>query len=91
MLSTLASLTISDLVRILKVNSNKWIKEENIFPLFENWQISYSAFTVSELDKDGLIEYIKNQETHHKTESFENELRRLLVKHNISFEEKYLF
>jgi hypothetical protein len=37
-----------------------------------------------------LIEYIKNQETHHGREDFLDEYRRLLHDAGVAFDEKYL-
>jgi putative transposase len=36
-----------------------------------------------------IVNYIKNQQEHHKKETFEDELRRLLKEHGIEFDEKY--
>ena len=81
---------ISDLVKEIKISTNKWIKEGAVFPAFTHWQDGYGAFTVSHNDKDVLIEYIKNQEEHHRKVSFREELRELLVRHGIEFDERYL-
>jgi putative transposase len=83
--------SISNFIKDLKVSSNLWVKERGLFPKFDGWQVGYGAFTVSEYEKFGLIEYIKNQEEHHKKVTFEDEFRDLLKSHGIKFEEKYLF
>jgi len=41
--------------------------------------------------KDVLINYVKNQEEHHKKVSFKDEYISLLKEHGIEFDEKYLF
>lgn len=84
-------MNIADLVKYIKVSLNMWIKEERIFDEFECWQVGYGVFIVSAYEKDGLIEYVKNQEAHHKIETYEDEYRRLLKEHDIDFDEKYLF
>lgn len=81
---------LSDLVKSIKISTAKWMKEERTFPAFEHWQDGYGAFTVSHSDRDSVIEYIKNQEEHHKTVSFKDELREFLVGHGIKFDEKHL-
>lgn len=81
---------LSDLVKDIKVASNLWMKKSGLFPEFEEWQESYSAFTYSVREKDMIINYIKNQKEHHKTKSFEQEIRRLLKENEIEFDEKYL-
>ena len=74
---------ISDLVKEIKISTNKWIKEGAVFPAFTHWQDGYGAFTVSHSDKDALIDYIKHQQEHHRKISFREELRELLVRHGI--------
>ena len=36
-----------------------------------------------------IIEYIKNQKEHHKTKSFYDEYKRLLIENGIQFDERY--
>ena len=81
---------LAQLVKDIKVSSSKWIKENRVFPKFEAWQDGYSAFTVGHGDKEGVIEYIKGQEEHHRKLSFNEELKRFLTEAGIEFEEKWL-
>ncbi len=37
-----------------------------------------------------IINYVKNQKEHHKTETFIDEYKRLLKENGIKFDEKYL-
>jgi hypothetical protein len=66
------------------------MKEQGKFPRFKGWQDGYGAFTYSIREKDILINYIKNQKDHHKTEIFYDEYKRLLIENGIEFDEKYL-
>jgi len=84
------SISVADFIRELKVNSSKWIKEEHLFPLFDGWQKGYSVFSVSESNKNNLIEYIKNQEEHHKKKSFTEEWKEFLDKNGIKYNERYI-
>jgi putative transposase len=85
------TMDVANLVKDIKVASHLWIEEERAFPGFIEWQVGYEAFTVSSKDKDDLIEYIKNQEIHHETETFEEEYVRLLKENDIDFNEQNLF
>jgi hypothetical protein len=38
-----------------------------------------------------VCRYIENQEKHHRGRPFEEELRPLLRKHRVEFDERYLF
>jgi len=84
------AISLANLVKKIKISTSKWIKENAAFSAFTHWQDGYGAFTVSHHDKDSVIEYIKNQEEHHKRVSFEDELKDFLVKHGVQFNEKYL-
>ena len=84
------TVSLGDYVKDIKIASNLWMKESGKFPLFEGWQDGYGAFTYSIKEKDIIINYIKNQKEHHKSESFYDEYKRLLEEHGIEFDEKYL-
>jgi putative transposase len=84
------SLSLSDYIKNIKVASSLWMKETGKFPGFTGWQDSYGAFTYSIKEKDAVIDYIKNQKEHHKSESFYDEYKRLLLENGIEFDEKYL-
>jgi REP-associated tyrosine transposase len=83
------TVSLSDFVKQVKGKSSHWIKENNIFPDFSNWQDGYGAFTHSSQDKDRLIEYIKSQEEHHRNVSFRDELRDLIIEADVEFDERY--
>jgi REP element-mobilizing transposase RayT len=84
------SIAISTLVKDLKLASSDYIKKQKLFPDFNAWQVGYGAFTYSIGDKDKLVEYVKNQETHHHIKTFKDELIELLNEHHIEFDEKYM-
>lgn len=84
------TVSLSDYVKSIKVGSNTWMKESGKFPAFKGWQDGYGAFTYSLNEKDMIINYIKNQKEHHRTETFLEEYGRLLKENGIEFDEKYL-
>ena len=84
------SVALSDLVKDLKLSSSKFIKENNLFPGFEGWQEGYGAFTYSIREKETLIQYIKNQEEHHRKKSFREEYIQMLEENDVEFEERYV-
>jgi REP element-mobilizing transposase RayT len=84
-------ISLSKYVRDLKVSSSMWMKKSGLFPSFNGWQEGYGSFTCSEKEKERVISYIKDQKNHHQKENFQDEYRRLLIEHQIEFEEKYLF
>ena len=84
------SASLSNYVKDIKVASSLWMKQTGKFPAFEGWQDGYGAFTYSIHERDRIINYVKNQKEHHKTESFYDEFRRLLTENGIEFDEKHL-
>lgn len=84
------AVSLSSLVKDVKLSSTAYIKENKMFPQFDGWQNGYGAFTYSIREKDILIEYVKNQEAHHKVKTFREEYIDLLRENDIVFDEKYL-
>ena len=84
------SISLSDYVKNIKVSSSIWMKENGKFSSFIGWQEGYGAFTLSLKEKDMIVNYIKNQKEHHKTEHFHDEFKRILTENGVEFDEKYL-
>ena len=83
------SFALSDFMRELKVSTSVWMKERGLFPSFDGWADGYGSFTCSYLDLGDIIDYIKNQQEHHKKSSFEEEYRSLIMKSGIKIDERY--
>ncbi len=83
------TIPVSDFVRDVKSFSSAWMKKSGHFPNFKGWADGYGCFTVSYREKDQIIGYIKKQKEHHKTISFEDEYRKLLIEQGIAIDEKY--
>ncbi|MFO7659973.1 MAG: IS200/IS605 family transposase [Candidatus Cloacimonadaceae bacterium] len=79
-------MTIAEFVRTIKSNSSKWFRTTHN-PKF-GWQQGYAAFSVSRSRLDNVIEYIRNQEAHHKTMSFEEEYKKYIEKHGFVNDQK---
>ena len=84
------TVSLSSLVKDIKISSSVWIKGEKLFQNFISWQEGYGAFTYHIKQKDMLINYIKNQREHHCIKTFKDEFIELLNEHGIEFDEKYL-
>jgi REP-associated tyrosine transposase len=91
LLSLPSTLAISKALQLIKGGSSKWVHET--FPehrLFA-WQEKYGAFSVSVSQLDKTIQYIKDQEAHHRKMTFKEEFEALLKKHRIEYDERYLW
>ncbi len=83
-------LSVVEFLRAVKTNSSKWVHETLAGNNDFAWQDGYSAFSVSHSIVGKVIEYIQGQKEHHKKLTFKEELKSLLEKHNISYDERYL-
>jgi REP element-mobilizing transposase RayT len=85
------TLDVSTLVAELKRESSKWVKE--VAPRLSDfyWQNGYGAFSISPSHLDRLIQYIRNQEDHHRKESFQDEFRRLCRIYKSPLNELYVW
>ena len=91
LLTTLSrTVTIADSVKEIKRGSNQWVKDHLNIKNF-SWQAGYGAFSVSKSNVDSVTAYIANQEIHHQENDFQNEFRRLLERHGIEFDERYVW
>jgi putative transposase len=84
------TVALSSLIKDIKLSSSKFIKEQKLFNKFSGWQEGYGAFTINKMDINKLIEYVKNQETHHYQKTFKEEFINLLNENEIVFDEKYM-
>ena len=84
------SLAVSNVIRDVKAASSKWMKEEVHVNSFE-WQKGFGAFTVSYDRVEAIRQYIRNQEEHHTTKTFQEEYIDFLERHGIEFQLEYLF
>jgi REP element-mobilizing transposase RayT len=58
--------SISDLVRDIKTNSSTFITQQKLTQHKFNWQEGYGAFSYAQSQVDAVIQYVLNQEQHHK-------------------------
>ncbi len=86
-----ATTTIAEFVRDVKSRSSKWIKDNVCVRESFAWKGGYGVFSVSESVVPAVREYISKQEEHHKKVSFEDEYVAFLQKHNVQYDEKYLW
>jgi len=76
-------LAVADVVHRVKSKSARWVNEILRPPVRFAWQRGYAAFSVSQSRVEQVAAYIADQGVHHIDMSFEEELTRLLEKHQI--------
>ncbi len=83
------TISVAELVKHLKTSSTKMAREKGHRDF--SWQTGYGAFSVSESNKGAVIAYIVDQEIHHRKITFQEEIRALLKKHSVCFDERYIW
>ncbi|MDD5570806.1 MAG: transposase [Bacteroidales bacterium] len=82
---------LSDIVKIVKANSSKWINENKFVAGKFSWQEGYGGFSYSRSQRKNVIQYIMKQEEHHKKKTFREEYLKLLKLFEIDYKEQYVF
>lgn len=82
---------ISDVVRDIKANGSRWVNDLGDFPGRFEWQKGYACFTVSYSHRQQVRNCIQNQREHHRKRTFQEEYIEFLQRHEIEFDDRYLF
>lgn len=90
------NVSTAQVVAEVKKSSSRWIKtiEQEIKDpglMKFRWQNGYAAFSVSESNVDIVARYIRNQDEHHRHISFREEYGLFLAKHNVNYDERYVW
>jgi REP element-mobilizing transposase RayT len=83
--------SISRLMQIVKGEASEWINTKGFITGKFQWQEGYGAFSYGKSQIKIVHQYIMNQKQHHQKTSFVSEYKSLLMKFDISFDEKYIF
>ena len=84
------TITQAEWIKELKRVSNSWVKKKYSISDFE-WQRGYADFSVSQSNLEQVTKYIGNQEDHHRKISFQDEVRALLRRHRLEWDERYFW
>ena len=82
---------LKKIVEEVKKGSSKWMKTDGPKNDEFYWQAGYGAFSVSPSNIASVSHYIQSQEKHHRKMTFQDELRELFRRHQIEFDERYVW
>ena len=90
LLSLPATMSISKAMQLLKGNSSKWIHET--FPVLRQfaWQEGYGAFSIGVSGIAETSAYIRDQQEHHRTRTYREEVIAFLQRHGLPFDDALL-
>jgi len=81
---------VPSLLQDIKGFSSKWINKKGFVRGNFSWQEGYGAFSYSNSQINRVVNYITNQEQHHKKRSFGEEYIKFLKQFNIQYDGKYI-
>ena len=81
---------LADVMREIKSVSSRWVHDEVGVKLF-SWQEGYGAFTVGAPQREAVVEYIANQEAHHRVRTFQDEYVEFLRRGAVEYDDRYLW
>ena len=84
-------ISIAQTVRLIKSNSSRWIHDTFADQKDFAWQTGYGVFAVSFSHLENVKKYLARQQEHHRKTSFQDEFRAFLRRHNIEFDERYVW
>ena len=85
------TVTVSTLLENFKSSSSRWMKTKGKHLSNFAWQNGYASFSVNPYHFDGLLQYIENQEQHHRKACYKEEVVGLLKRHSVEYDERYLW
>lgn len=83
--------SLADLMRDVKQMSSLWVNEKKWTPFKFAWQEGYGAFSYGHSQLKTIIQYIEQQEIHHRKRTFLEEYKSFLTLFEIEYEERFLF
>jgi putative transposase len=85
------TISISDLMKVVKGKSSRFINDHQLTKSKFEWQEGYGVFSYSKSHIDAVYKYIANQEAHHKKQNFKDEYSSFLNKYNVEFDKRCVF
>ena len=82
-------ISLANYVQAVKTFTSRWLRENPNFPKWNGWSREYAAISYNVRDKNMIVNYIKNQKTHHKRMSFAEEYRAFMEENGIPIREEY--
>lgn len=83
---------LKKIVEEVKKSSSKWMKTADGTGNRDfQWQNGYAGFSVSQSNVEQVRKYTENQSEHHRKGTFQDELRELFRRHEVEFDERYVW
>ncbi len=76
--------TLAKVIQLLKGESSFWINRKKLTRYKFEWAVEYYGVSFGESDLDKVRHYIKNQDIHHETKTWENECNEMMEKYGFT-------
>jgi REP element-mobilizing transposase RayT len=73
--------SLADVIQLIKGESSYWINKKKLTKFKFEWAVEYFGVSVSESQLNNVRHYIKNQEEHHRKETWEDEYNKLIIEY----------
>ena len=85
------TVSLAQIVEDVKKSSSKWLKTQSPSHASFAWHAGYGSFSVSESNVAKVTSYIRDQEQHHRKQTFQDEYLEFLEKNKIQWDERYVW
>ena len=72
-------------------HQNDFINESGFTKFNFKWQEGYGAFSIGQSQVPAVMKYIAGQKQHHAKQDFKDELRGLLKRYQVEYDERYVW
>ncbi len=86
-----ATMSLAKAVQLVKGGSSKWVHDTFPGQQAFAWQKGYAGFSIGVSGIAQTVAYIENQAEHPRTQSFEDEYLEFVRRHNLKYDERYIF
>lgn len=81
-------LALADFANQLKSGASRWARSNGHPQL--GWQRGYGAFSMNQSSLDRAVQYVLNQEQHHRKQTFRDELAEFLRVHDMETDSEFI-
>jgi REP element-mobilizing transposase RayT len=85
------TITLADAIGKIKSTSSLWVNQRHPELSPFHWQSGYGVFSVSQSSVEAVRNYIRDQESHHARQSYQDELREWLRRYHVEWDERYVW
>ncbi len=83
--------SLSDLMKMVKGDSSEWVNQQKFTKRKFYWQDGYGAFSYSKSQISRVINYIEQQEKHHRKKTFIDEYKKMLESFEVDYDSRFVF